>query len=118
MAGGAGGAYAAVVLMAGIREPAWVLGGMAALIGVGTSVWGMWRFRRWALCLSWMLAAVAFAVGCYWAHFAWTFWLFTEPTVWDRVRAELNPIILLWWITPAAWLWYFTRPHVADRFTE
>ena len=114
--GGALGAYGAVVLMVGIREPAWVLGGMAALIGIGTSAWGMWRFRRWALRLSWVLAAAAFAVGSYWAHFAWTFWLFQDPTPWDRVRAVLNPLILLWGAAPAAWLWYFTRPHVTVLF--
>ena len=117
-AGGLFGGYAAVVLMVGIREPAWVLGGLLFLIGVGASVWGLWRLRRWALRLSWALAAAAFAVGCYWAHFAWTFWLFQEPTIWDRVRAVLNPLILLWLGAPAAWLWYFTRPYVADRFTE
>ena len=115
-AGGAAGAYAAIVLMVGIREPAWVLGGMLFLLGVGTSVWGLWRLRRWALRLSWALAAAAFAVGCYWAHFAWTFWLFQEPTFWDRVRAVLHPLILLWLCTPAAWLVYFTRRHVTIRF--
>lgn len=116
-AGGLLGGYAAVVLMVGIREPAWVLGGMLSLIGVGAGVWGMWRLRRWALRLSWALAAAAFAVGCYWAHFAWTFWLFQEPTIWDRVRAVLNPLILLWLGAPAAWLVYFTRPMVTARFT-
>lgn len=116
--GGALGAYGAMVLMVGIREPAWVLGGMAALIGIGMSVWGMWRFRRWALRLSWMLAAAALLVGCYWALFAWTFWLFQEPTLWDRVRAVFNPLILLWLGGPAAWLWYFTRPHIVARFGE
>ena len=117
-AGGALGAYAAVVLMVGIREPAWVLGGMLALTGVGASVWGMWRFQRWALCLSWALAAAAFAVGCYWAHFAWTFWLFQDPTLWDRIRAVLNPLILLWLGGPVAWLVYFTRRHVTGRFVK
>lgn len=115
--GGLLGGYAAVVLMVGIREPAWVLGGMLSLIGVGAGVWGMWRLRRWALRLSWALAAAAFAVGCYWVHFAWTFWLFQEPTIWDRVRAVLNPLILLWLGAPTAWLVYFTRPMVTARFT-
>jgi len=116
--GGALGAYGAMVLMVGIREPAWVLGGMAALIGIGTSVWGMWRFRRWALRLSWILAAAALLIGCYWAHFAWTFWLFQEPTLWDRVRAVFNPPILLWLGGPAAWLSYCTRRHVTSRFVK
>lgn len=115
-AGGAAGAYAAIVLMVGIREPVWVLGGMAALIGVGTSVWGMWRFHRWALRVSWLLAAAAFAVGCYWAHFAWTFWLFQDPTLWDRIRAVLNPLILLWLGGPLAWLAFFIRRDVIARF--
>ncbi|OGX39122.1 MAG: hypothetical protein A3C53_06280 [Omnitrophica WOR_2 bacterium RIFCSPHIGHO2_02_FULL_68_15] len=116
--GGALGACGAMVLMVGIREPAWVLGALAALVGIGTGIRGLWRFRRWALYLSWMLAAAALAVGCYWAHFAWTFWLFTEPTPWDRVRAVLNPLILLWLGGPAAWLWYFTRRRVIDRFEQ
>ena len=118
-AGGAAGAYAALVLIVGIREPAWVLGGMLFLLGVGTSAWGLWRLRRWALWLSWALAAAAFAVGCYWAHFAWTFWLFQEPTFWDRVRAVVfNPLILLWLVTPVAWLVAFTRRHVTSRFEK
>ena len=114
--GGALGACGAMVLMVGIREPAWVLGALAALIGIGMSLWGMWRFRRWALRVSWMLAAAAFLVGCYWAHFAWTFWLFQEPTFWDRVRAVLNPLILLWLGGPLAWLAFFTRRDITARF--
>jgi hypothetical protein len=104
--------------MAGIREPGWTLGGMAALTGIGPAVWGMWHLKRWALILSWVLAGCALALGLYWVHFAWTFWLFDEPTFLDRVRAELNPIILLWWVTPSAWLWYFTRPSVTTHFTS
>jgi hypothetical protein len=117
VAGGVLASYGTIVLMVGIREPEWVLGGLVALAGVGASGWGMWRFRRWALQLSWALAVAALAVGCYWAHFAWTFWLFTEPTLWDRVRAvALNPLIVLWLGAPLAWLAYFTRSRIASWF--
>ena len=115
--GGGLASYGTIVLMVGIREPEWVLGGLAALTGIAASGWGMWRFRRWGLWLSWGLAAAALILGCYWAHFAWTFWLFKEPTMWERVGAvALNPLILLWLGAPAAWLIYFTRPKIVARF--
>lgn len=117
IAGGLLAGYGTIVLMVGIREPEWVLGGLAALAGVGASGWGMWRFRQWALWLSWALAVAALALGGYWAHFAWTFWLFKEPTLWDRVSAVLlNPFILLWLGAPVAWLAYFTRRGIIGRF--
>ncbi len=115
--GGLLASYGVIVLMVGIREPEWVLGGLAALIGIVVSGWGMWRFRRWALWMSRTLAAAALALGLYWAQFAWTFWLFEEPTLWERVRAvALNPFIVLWVAAPAAWLICFTRKDVTHRF--
>ena len=115
--GGLLAGYGVIVLMVGIREPEWVLGGLAALTGIGISGWGMWRFRRWALGMSWALAAGTLALGCCWARFAWTFWLFEDPTFWERVRAvALNPFILLWLAVPSAWLVFFTRRDVTHRF--
>lgn len=102
---------------AGNAEPFWVIGGVATLLLTALAAWGLWRLRRWALWLSWALAAAAFTVGAFGAHFAWTFHLFEEPTLWERVSdVVLNPTVMPFLVCPLIWLAYFTRPGVRAQF--
>jgi len=78
---------------------------------------GLWRSRRWALWLSWGLAAAALVWGCYLSHFVWTFWLFESPTLMERITNVLNPRVSVFVIFPAAWLIYFTRSKIRELFT-
>ena len=77
---------------------------------------GLWKSKRWALWLSWGLAAVALVWGCYLIHFVWTFWLFSSPTLMERIAQVLHPRVSVFVIFPAVWLIYFTRPKVRDFF--
>jgi hypothetical protein len=86
------------------------------LLGLLGSAWGMWRYRRWAFMLSRILAGAAFALGCYIAHFTWTFWLFREPTLKDRIFSVLRPQVSLFLVVPAFWLTLSFLPKVAGKF--
>lgn len=77
---------------------------------------GLWRSKRWALWLSWALAAVALVWGCYLIHFVWTFWLFTAPTLAERIGNVLHPRVSVFVIFPVVWLLYFTRPKIRAMF--
>lgn len=71
---------------------------------------GLRHFRKWAFYLSSGLALIALSFGFYAAHFAWTFWLFEEPTFADRVLALLRPQIFLFYAVPLCWLLWIFRP--------
>ena len=77
---------------------------------------GLWRSKRWALRLSWVLAAAALVWGGYLIHFVWTFWLFSSPTLAERITNVLHPRVSVFVIFPAAWLIYFTRPKIRALF--
>ena len=77
---------------------------------------GLWRLKRWALWLSWGLALAAFAWGCYLIHFVWTFWLFSSPTLMERIGNVLNPRVSVFVIFPILWLIYFTQPKTKAFF--
>jgi hypothetical protein len=77
---------------------------------------GLWKSKRWALWLSWALAATALVWGCTLIHFAWTFWLFSEPTLTERIANVLHPRVSVFVIFPVAWLVYFTRPKIRTLF--
>ena len=85
-------------------------------IAVVTCFIGLWRSKRWALWLSWVLAVAALVWGCYLAHFVWTFWLFTSPTLMERIANVLHPRVSIFVIFPMAWLIYFTRPKIRALF--
>lgn len=78
---------------------------------------GLWKSRRWALGLSWGLAAAALVWGCYLIHFVWMFWLFESPTLMERIANVLHPRVSVFVIFPAAWLIYFTRSKIRELFT-
>ncbi|MFH0985565.1 MAG: hypothetical protein V1882_08520 [Candidatus Omnitrophota bacterium] len=77
---------------------------------------GLWKSKRWALWLSWVLAAAAFIWGCYLIHFVWTFWIFAAPTLMERIGNVLNPRVSVFVVFPAVWLFYFTRAKVRALF--
>ncbi len=71
--------------------------------------WGLSKSKPWALWLSLGLALAALGLGCDLAHFAWTFWIFEEPTLPKRILAVIHPRLSIFLIFPVAWLIYFTR---------
>ena len=78
--------------------------------------WGLWNFKAWAWWLSLILAAAALGLGLYFVHFAWTFWIFKEPTFFDRVFAIFHPRILVFTALPLAWLIFFARQNSRRSF--
>jgi hypothetical protein len=88
----------------------------AIFIAVFICFAGLWRSRRWALWLSWGLAAAALALGGYLVHFSWTFWIFETPTLMERILSVLHPRVSVLVIFPVAWLIYFTRPKIRALF--
>jgi hypothetical protein len=79
-------------------------------------VFGTLEVKRWALWLSWVLAAAAFVWGSYLVHFVWTFWIFAAPTLMERIGNVLHPRVSVFVIFPAVWLFYFTRGKVRALF--
>lgn len=77
---------------------------------------GLWCSQSWGLWLSLILALACLGLGLYFVHFAWTFWIFKQPTFFERVVAVLNPRILVFVSLPAAWLCYFSRPAIRAQF--
>ncbi len=94
----------------------WGLPAALFVIAVLVSSFGLWRMRTWALKLSWVLAVAAFAFGCYITHFRWTFWLFQEPTLLDRILAVLDPRASFYLAVPILWLAYSVRTQVRNSF--
>ena len=77
---------------------------------------GLWKSKRWALWLSWGLAAAALVWGCYLIHFVWTFWLFSSPTLGERIMNVLHPRVSVFVVFPVLWLIFFTRPKARAFF--
>ncbi len=86
------------------------------LITVISCFVGLWKSKRWALWLSWGLAVAAFVWGCYLIHFVWTFWIFSAPTLAERIVQVLHPRVSVFVIFPAVWLVYFVRREMRDQF--
>jgi hypothetical protein len=101
-----------------LQDQDFVWGAPAVLfvIGVLAAGHGLWRFRAWALKLSWALAGLALAFGIYIAHFRWTFWLFQDPNLWDRILSVLDPRGSLYVIIPLAWVFYSRQRFVRSQF--
>ncbi len=117
-----GGALALVAcgrllwLMIADQSWAWVAGAVlyAALLGV--ALIGLWRGKQKALRLSRILAVIMVGFGCWAAHFAWTFWIFQEPTLLDRVLAVAHPQISSYLAGPILWLLLSFLPRVREQF--
>lgn len=119
IAGGAvlGGLVGARILSEGFKaDPAWAMGGGMALAGVALCAWGMWRRRRWALWLSRALAVAAFGLGCLASYFSWDFFLWTRPTLQQRMQAVLRPDVFLLLAVPLLWLLWSFRSDIRSQF--
>lgn len=79
---------------------------------------GLLTFRSWAYALGVMLGLVSLGFGLYAAHFAWTFWLFEEPTFAKRVAALFRPQIFCFYVFPSLWLFWITRPSNRSLFSN
>ena len=80
--------------------------------------WGLCTLKRWAPLLSLVLALAALGWSFQLVRFVWTFWIFQEPTLLDRVANELHPRVSVFFLFPAFWLFYFTRPKIRAFFTR
>lgn len=78
--------------------------------------WGLWNGKAWSWMLGLILALAALGLGIYFAHFAWTFWIFKRPTLLDRINAVVNPHVLALTTIPAIWLFYFLKPDTRNFF--
>ncbi len=88
-----------------------ILASVCALCG-----WGLWNQRKWAYWLSLFIALAGLGLGLYFVHFSWTFWIFKEPSLLDRLSAVLNPRIFIFMAIPAAWLVLFIKPRTKTFF--
>ncbi len=81
-----------------------------------TCGWGLFNGKTWAYWLGLLLATAGQGLGLYFVHFAWTFWIFKQPTFLERVFAVLNPRVFLFTLVPAVWLRYFLKPTIRAHF--
>lgn len=77
---------------------------------------GLWHAKLWAWWLGLILAVAALALGLYFLNFAWTFWIFKEPSILDRIFAVLHPRVLIFTLFPLIWIGYFIRPRIKEHF--
>lgn len=105
-----------LILMLQDHAWVWIFGTCVYLLLLIASCAGMWKSKKWALYLSWFLASVAFGFGCYMAHFAWTFWLFKEPTLMERIRAVLHPSVSSYLAIPLLWFLFTLRHRFRSAF--
>ena len=94
----------------------WGLGGGMYTVALIVALIGMWQEKGNALLLSRILAVLMFGFGCWAANFAWTFWLFQEPTLKERVLAVANPRISAYLIGPVVWFLLSFLPKVREPF--
>jgi len=76
----------------------------------------MWQGKKNALFPSRVLAGIMFGFGCWAANFAWTFWIFKEPTLMDRILAVAHPQISVYLIGPVVWFLLSYLPIVREQF--
>ncbi|HTL48203.1 MAG TPA: hypothetical protein VL688_09135 [Verrucomicrobiae bacterium] len=89
----------------------------AYLILIPWTAFGMLKFRYRSMVIGNFLTAGLLAFGVYAAHFAWSFWLFKEPTVTDRILALFRPQVFCLVAGPVIWFLYFSRRSVRQLFS-
>ena len=113
---GAGIAFAAWAFSQDEGFDWWKAAFIAYLIVIPYAAWGMLKFRYRAMLIGNFLAATFLAFGFYAAHFAWTFWIFQEPTVTDRIMALFRPQVFLLLAGPALWFIHFSKESTRRLF--
>jgi len=102
-----------------MNDPAVLLWNIAygvLFVALWICVWGLLKLKKWAYYLSFAFVALGLGLGAYLLHFAWTFWLFKEPTLAEKLIAVLHPRISVFTAVPAVWLVYFFNSAVRRRF--
>ena len=105
-------------LMIGDKSWGWSAGAAIYMAFLIAALIGMWQGRTGALRLSRVLAVVLFGFGCWAANFAWTFWLFEEPTLRDRILAVVHPQISIYWAGPVIWFLLSALPRIREQFRK
>lgn len=101
----------------GDKDVMWIVISAFYLAGVCVAGWGLWRLKLWALWLSRLLALLSLILGIYITHFRWTFWLFKQPTLQDRIHAiTLDNLLGLSLIfISIMWLIYTFFPKIKEQ---
>ena len=73
------------------------------------SLWGIKTEKRGLRWVCYALMATGFGLGVYLIHFSWTFWIFHEPTLKERVLNILHPRVSVLVIFPVVWALYFRK---------
>ncbi len=94
----------------------WGLGAAVYVAFLIVALTRLWKGKKDALLLSRFLACIMFGFGCWAAHFAWTFWIFQEPTLTDRILAVVNPQISIYLVGPVIWLLLSYLPGIREQF--
>ena len=103
-------------LMIEDRSLGWSLGTALYMAILVLALVRMWKGKSSALLPSRILAVIMLGFGCWAAHFAWTFWIFQEPTLTDRILAVAHPQISAYLVGPAVWLLLSFLPGVREQF--
>ena len=98
------------------RSWGWCLGTVVYAALVIVTLIGMWKGKAGALYLSRVLSAILLGFGCWAVNFAWTFWIFEEPTLMDRILAVAHPQISVYLVGPAVWFLLSYLPAVRGQF--
>ncbi len=78
--------------------------------------YGLWNRQKWAYGLSLVLGFLGVGLGAYLTHFAWTFWIFKQPTFWERIASVFRPQIAMFLWLPLFWIFYFLHPQTRERY--
>ena len=105
-------------MMANEKPILWsIVFGLETLV-FAACLWGLKHLKYWALFLSRVLMLAALGLGIYLVRFVWTFWIFEQPTVMDRIMNALNPRVSIFVIFPVFWFVFFSRPRNNSLFKK
>ena len=95
----------------------WNAVGFVLAFGMIFSALGMWRFKKWALQLSFSVIFFFLFLGCWLEYLVWDMRvLFPDTTLGGVLLELLNPRISMFVIIPIIWFSYFLRPSVRKEF--
>ncbi|OGX07047.1 MAG: hypothetical protein A2Z88_03065 [Omnitrophica WOR_2 bacterium GWA2_47_8] len=108
--------YCLLMIQLDDRDLPWMVVDVLDFILFPICLWGLKSQKRWALRLSFLLAAQALALGITLVHFVWTFWIFEEPTLWERILSALHPRVSIFIIFPVVWFLFFAKKENREAF--